>query len=52
MPDIMILAQAVIQIFYLQVALLYKMPKSVRGDNSAMTSPTEKKKYGFAYFLC
>ena len=30
-PDIMILAQAVIQM----IALLYKMPKSETGDNSA-----------------
>ena len=27
------------------------MQKSKKGHNSAMTSPTEKKKYGFAYFL-
>ena len=35
MPDIVILAQAALHIFCWQVALLWKMPKSEKGDNSA-----------------
>ena len=36
MPDIMILAQAVLQIFCWQGCFtMYKMPKSEKGDNSA-----------------
>ena len=37
MPDIMILAKAVLQIqdWIDKIALLYKMPKLEKGDNSA-----------------
>ena len=34
MPDIVILAQAVLRYFVDKVALLYKIPKSEKGDNS------------------
>ena len=35
MPDIMILIKAVLQILFDKTALLYKMPKLEKGDNSA-----------------
>ena len=35
MPDSMILAQVVLQIFVHKVVLLYSMSKSEKGDNSA-----------------
>ena len=35
MPDIIILAQAVLQVLCWQDYLLYKMPKSEQGDNSS-----------------
>ena len=34
MIDAIILAQAVLQIFFDKIALLYEMPKSEKGDNS------------------
>ena len=33
-PDIIILAQGVLQLFFDKIALLYKMPKSEKGNNS------------------
>ena len=53
-PNIMILAQAVLEIFCSQGSKAYngKVEKTLKkGHNSATTSPTEKKKkYGSAYF--
>ena len=31
---------------------MFTMPKSKKGHNSAMTSPTEKEKNGSTYFSC
>ena len=49
MPDIMILAQAVIE-FVHKVALPYKMPKSEKGHTSNSAKYTGQKKLGIMNF--
>ena len=50
MPNIMILAQAVLQILSTKFHR-FTMQKSKKGHNSAMTSPMKKKNWS-AYFSC
>ena len=52
MPNIMILAQAVLQVFCSQGSFWFTMYRSKEVQNSATTSPTKKQKNVSAYFSC